>query len=280
MDFLLSLSPQAKEQLASVSAVNRSVAYLDQTISDDDVKWTNSMKADITNYLRSTADGQFFLRMVETILSRDKNWVRWKIENCPLIERPPIAAQEWAEAMREAKYLTAPKKVRLNGMSGSGLSLDFLKEEDDEEAVSKLQDPERYKVPDVKSFQRGIADQEFEISMPESNESLRNAVETKASMTWRALRLASRSKLSLFDKIDSYENINVLFEDPNAKKAEEAEEAEEGMENGENDVEIENGVQAQTTTEAPASDKVNGEEQTKPGKEEVAVAGEAMVTDS
>lgn len=274
MDFLLSLSPQAKEQLASVSAINRSVAYLDQTISEDDIKWTNKMKADITNYLRSTTDGQYFLRMVETILSRDKNWVRWKIENCPLIERPPVAAQDWAAAMRGAKSLTVPKKARLNGMSGSGLSLDFLKEGDDDEAVAKLQDPERHKVPDVKSFQRGIADQDFEISMPENNESLRNAIEIKASMTWRALRLASRSNLALFDKIDSYENIDALFEPPTAKKEEE----EEVMKNDEHEEGVENGVETAAAMEAPEVDKTHWEEQKEPGQDDAGVASEAMET--
>lgn len=38
IEFLLSLSKQAKEKLASVKAPNRSVMYLDQEVSDEDVR--------------------------------------------------------------------------------------------------------------------------------------------------------------------------------------------------------------------------------------------------
>lgn len=37
MDFLISLSAQARERLASVNALNKSVMYMDQIMSEDDV---------------------------------------------------------------------------------------------------------------------------------------------------------------------------------------------------------------------------------------------------
>ncbi|PSS03790.1 THO complex subunit 1 transcription elongation factor-domain-containing protein [Coniella lustricola] len=211
MDFLLSLAPQAKERLSSVQVVNKSVAYLDQVLGEDDIKWATAMKHSITEYLKSATDGQYFLRMVETILSRDKNWVRWKIENCPLIERPAITAQEWAKAMDEAMRNTTSKRIRTNAMQP--LSLDFLKEggDDNEQAMQELKQPERYSVPGLKSFERGIQEADLEIDMPMSDASKRDAVESKASNTWRALRIASRTKLALFDKIESYEDVSILF---------------------------------------------------------------------
>lgn len=226
MDFLLSLSPTAKEKLVSVQVVNKSVAYLDQVLSEEDIKWANDMKSDVTDYLKSAHDGHFFYRMVETILSRDKNWVRWKIENCPPIERPAVSPQEWAKAMDEAKANTTSKRIRPNTMHP--LSLDFLKGDNDKKADEELKDPKRYKLPDVKSFKRGIQEADLEIEMPLTDKSKAEAIETKASMSWRALRIASRTKLRLFDKIDSYEDISILFEDEKPKE-EESEDQQNGQ---------------------------------------------------
>ncbi|KAL1874310.1 hypothetical protein Daus18300_003674 [Diaporthe australafricana] len=227
MDFLLSLSPKAKEELSSIPQVNKSVAYLDQTLSEEDIKWATAMKSEISKYLLSTTpDGPFFLRLVETVLTRDKNWVRWKIENCPPIDRPSVTPQEWAETMSTAKTNTTNKRLRREAMGS--LSLDFLNDEQDSNAVEKLKDPERYKLPELKSFKRNIQEDDLEIEMPLSNDSKAAAIEGKASKTWRALRIASRSKLALFDQIESYEDINVLFDE---KKAEE--QAHEDGEDGE-----------------------------------------------
>lgn len=228
MDFLLSLSPKAKEELSSIPQVNKSVAYLDQTLGEEDIKWATAMKADISKYLLSTTpDGPFFLRLVETVLIRDKNWVRWKIENCPPIELPAVTPQEWAETMKSAKLQTTNKRIRREAMGS--LSLDFLSDEQDASAVEKLKDPQRYELPELGSFKRKIQEDDLEIEIPLSNDSKAAAIEGKASKTWRALRIASRSKLALFDQIDSYEDINVLFEE---KKPEQEENAEEAHENG------------------------------------------------
>lgn len=37
MDFLLSLSPKAKEKLATIKAPNKSVNYADQVLNEEDV---------------------------------------------------------------------------------------------------------------------------------------------------------------------------------------------------------------------------------------------------
>lgn len=38
MDFLLSLSSQAREKLGGISSMNKAVTYMDQVISEEDVK--------------------------------------------------------------------------------------------------------------------------------------------------------------------------------------------------------------------------------------------------
>lgn len=226
MDFLLSLSPKAKEKLSSIQQVNKSVAYLDHTMSEDDIKWATRMKMEISEYLRHASDGPFYLRVVDTVLSRDKNWVRWKIENCPPIQRPAVSPQEWADAMSKAKINTTNKRMRREAMGS--LALDFLNEGDDEAVMEKLRDPERYQLPELKSFQRKIQEDELEMEMPMSDQSKAAAIEGKASKTWRALRIASRTKLALFDKIESDENIHLLFEEEKPKEKT----YENGQENG------------------------------------------------
>jgi len=60
----------------------------------------------------------------------------------------------------------------------------------------------------------GIVDDDFDIDMAKTKEEKDDAIRAKASKVWRTLRLASRSKLSQFDKIEDGNNIKVLFETP------------------------------------------------------------------
>ncbi|KAM7197852.1 THO complex subunit 1 [Rhypophila sp. PSN 637] len=210
MDFLLSLSAKAKEKLATIKTPNKSVTYADQLLSEEDTKWVTKMKHAISDYLKSGSDGPYFFRMIETVLSRDKNWVRWKIENCPSIELPPLKPETFVEAKSSLSKLAAKKKIRPTPMGS--LNLDFLNDEEDD-IWEKLKNPERTKLPDLKSFQRKIADLDFEIEMPSSAESKAAAIEGKASQSWLALRMASTFKLAAFDKIDDDDKLDALFED-------------------------------------------------------------------
>lgn len=250
IEFLLSLTPEAKQKLSSIHSINRSVAYLDQTLGEEDLKWVENMKVNVTEYLKTAPDGHFFLRMVETILSRDKNWVRWKIENCPPIERAPISPKEWTSAMSIAKREATSKKVRLN--STHPLNLDFLKERDEVDIMEELKDPKRYRLPEIKSFQRGIQEVDLDLEMPADAEKERELKEHKASLSWRALRMASRTKLAVLDKIDSFEDISILFEEPKPK--DEAANEETG-EDGDDAAIKENGNEADSTGAVPEDSK-------------------------
>ncbi|KAK3906484.1 THO complex subunit 1 transcription elongation factor-domain-containing protein [Staphylotrichum tortipilum] len=223
MEFLLSLSPKAKEKLAAVKVPNKSVTYSDQQLSEDDTKWATEMNASIVDYLRQGVEGPYFNRMVETVLARDKNWVRWKIENCPSIELPTLSPETFVEARTAVTKLATTKRLRATPLGS--LSLDFLDDEDDGGAMEKLKDPERYSTPELSSFKLGIADDDFEIEMPNSDESKAAAIEGKASKTWRALRIASRSKLVVFDKIDDDDKIDIVFEDKPTQETEAEEDA-------------------------------------------------------
>jgi THO complex subunit 1 len=225
MDFLLSLSAKAKEKLSTTKTQNKSVMYSDQLLSEEDTKWAYGMKKSIADYLRQGAEGPYFYRMVETVLSRDKNWVRWKVENCPSIEMSPVSPDEFNKAKDVAGKMTTNKRLRPTPMGY--LSLNFLSTEDEDSAMDRFQSQERYELPELMSFKRKIADDDFEIEMPTNNQTKAAAVESKASNSWRALRIASKYKLASFDRIENPDKIDLVFEDDLPQETEDAVNGEE-----------------------------------------------------
>ncbi|KAK2476643.1 hypothetical protein H9L39_11867 [Fusarium oxysporum f. sp. albedinis] len=215
MDFLISLSIQARERLTEAlpvnASVNKAVMYSDQVLSDEDAEWASDMKMTIADYLRQGADGPYFYRMVETVLARDKNWVRWKIEGCHPIKRDPVSPASFLEAKANVQKMATSKRLRSVPMGS--VSLDFLKEEDEETAMSRLKAKERYELPELDAFKRKIADDDFEIDMPTNDQTKAAAIAGKASKSWRALRIAARSKLAALDKIEDPKKIDIVFEE-------------------------------------------------------------------
>ncbi|EXM30937.1 hypothetical protein V3481_013457 [Fusarium oxysporum f. sp. vasinfectum] len=215
MDFLISLSIQARERLTEAlpvnASVNKAVMYSDQVLSDEDAEWASDMKKTIADYLRQGADGPYFYRMVETVLARDKNWVRWKIEGCHPIKRDPVSPASFLEAKANVQKMATSKRLRSVPMGS--VSLDFLKEKDEETAMSRLKAKERYELPELDTFKRKIADDDFEIDMPTNDQTKAAAIAGKASKSWRALRIAARSKLAALDKIEDPKKIDIVFEE-------------------------------------------------------------------
>ena len=156
IDFLLSLTPKAKRKLENTS--NKSVLYT-YSLSEDNVrgtvslpqalhanlqiqaKWATSMRGEIATYLQQGPEGKFYYRMVDTVLSRDKNWVHWKAEGCPPIQCDAVSAEEFAEAEKGAQKACANKRLRATPMGS--LDLKFLSDGGDAGGMEKLKDPER-----------------------------------------------------------------------------------------------------------------------------------------
>lgn len=79
--------------------------------------------------------------MVETVLARDKNWVRWKLESCPSIVKGPVTPQANAEAMTGAKQATANK--RMKARPAGSIDVSFLTNLDGVKDLERLKDRSR-----------------------------------------------------------------------------------------------------------------------------------------
>ncbi|GKZ73568.1 THO complex subunit 1 [Aspergillus niger] len=209
LDFMLSLTPKAKAKLADLT--NKSVLY-GFVLHDDDAKWAVKMRKAIEEYLQEGIGGKFYYRMVDTVLSRDKNWVRWKAEGCPLIERPPVSVSEYLGAREHATKVYANKRLRTSPMGS--LDLKFLSEGESLAGLERLKDPERFSVPAADSLMMGIMDDELDIDTAQTKEDREYALRSKSSKTWRILRLSAKSKLAEFEKIEDGKNLKILFETP------------------------------------------------------------------
>ncbi|KAL4937408.1 THO complex, subunit THOC1, partial [Aspergillus oleicola] len=209
LDFMLSLTSKSKAKLADLT--NKSVLY-GFVLNDEDSQWAVKMRKAIEGYLQEGAGGKFYYRMVDTVLSRDKNWVRWKAEGCPPIEKPAVSVDEHLGARDKATKTYANKRLRSSPMGS--LNLKFLSENESLSGGERLKEQERFNVPTSESLMRVIEDVEFDIDTAQTKEDKETAVQTKASKTWLMLRLSAKSKFAAFDKIDDGKNLKTLFEAP------------------------------------------------------------------
>ncbi|KAL8729930.1 MAG: hypothetical protein Q9166_004375 [cf. Caloplaca sp. 2 TL-2023] len=212
VNFLLSLTPEAKKKLETAS--NKSVLY-NYTLPEDEVKWVTAMRTEIASYLQQGQEGKFYFRMVDTVLSRDKNWVHWKAEGCPLIKQPPIASKSFIESQKGAQKTSAPKRIRPTPMGS--LDLSFLLNTGDEgqaHGLEVLKEPARYTLPKVGDFKGPIMEDEFDMEMAKTDAERETVAVAKASKTWRALRIASKNRLNIFDKLEDGNRLGPLFDPP------------------------------------------------------------------
>ncbi|KAI9044225.1 THO complex subunit THO1/HPR1 [Aspergillus affinis] len=207
LDFLLSLTPKAKAKMADMT--NKSVLY-GFLLNDEDTRWAVRTRKAIEEYLQEGIGGKFYYRMVDTVLSRDKNWVRWKAEGCPLIEKSPVSVIEYAGAREQATKVYANKRLRPSPMGS--LDLKFLSEGESTAGLERLAESERFTVPAADSFLMGIMDDDMDIDMAKTKAEKDHATRAKASKSWRILRLSAKSKLAAFQKLEDGKNIGILFE--------------------------------------------------------------------
>lgn len=99
------------------------------------------MKTSIATYLQQGSEGKFYYRMVDTVLTRDKNWVRWKAEACPPIEHTPVSIQDYLDTQTSAIKVSTSKRLRSTPLGS--LDLNFLMEDKNSSRVDRLKHPDR-----------------------------------------------------------------------------------------------------------------------------------------
>ena len=206
LDFLLSQTPNAKAKLDSLK--NKSVLY-SFVLDEEQTKWAEHMRHEIATYLQQGVEGKFYYRMVDTVLSRDRNWVYWKAESCPLFSRTPVAPSEFSEARDGARKATVLKRPKNNPLGA--LDLNFLSSLTTTDGLDKLKDPKRFKLPAMDSYRKQIESDSLDLDFAKDDEEKEQLREARASKLWKTLRIASRSKFGAFDKLEDGSKLDVLF---------------------------------------------------------------------
>jgi THO complex subunit 1 len=205
--FLLSLTEQSKKKLATPDAVNKSLLY-SFTLNEEDTKWALSTRQTIKQSLQSTTDGRFYDRMVETVLARDKNWVRWKVESCPSIVRDAVSTEQELEARRGAKQHTRPRKIPEKPMGAMDWS--FLVETNGG-GLEALKDPSRFGAPSMDDLLKGIEVDKLDMDFAMSDAETAKFTNMIGNKSWRVVREARVHKLGMLDGFEPNKELKDVF---------------------------------------------------------------------
>jgi THO complex subunit 1 len=274
IDFLLSLTDKAKKRLALLTTTNKSMLY-SFTLNEEDTKWATSTRSTITSYLSSTAEGRQYCRMVETVLARDKNWVRWKVESCPSIVRGPVSTEQEMAARKGAAQATRPRKIPDRPMGA--MDLGFL-DEGSGGGLEALKKPSRYTAPTIEQLVDQVKTDKLDADFAADDEekaSFDNAIQ---NAKWRALRQARSSNLSLLNKVESTKDLEEmpiitaeeLEAEAEAEAAAEQNGDDAGASSGEADTNARDGVAAVGDDETTTTTAVDATEEQKVVDKEVA----------
>lgn len=247
--YLLSFTPAAKESWKDWK--NKALQAL-FTLEDADERWIRSTWREIQALIREIQpDGRLFLESVLEVLKREANWIRWKTESCPSIEKPPLSPEQISTfATARALLLRKPEPYphKLGTAALSELWLDGLKppvpgtrrvENEMGEYVTVTTDGlEELEflppIPSLEHYNKSIQREKMKLDMRkkqlgvdaatdeaglskedttklENDERIQATIETMQSLAWRALRVACRDNLHLFGKLDRPENIEGLL---------------------------------------------------------------------
>lgn len=223
IDFLLSLAPSAKAKFEGLT--NKSVLYA-YTLSEEDTKWAQSTRSSIAHYLQqgNGNEGKFYYRMVDTVLSRDKNWVRWKAENCPSISHESLSPKAYLEAQETLTKLSEAQKAPLVNPPGAS-DLAFLSKLEPLESLKRPS--ERHKVLTLEDYYRGIETDDLDMDFAATEDEKKDIEERKAGKLWRALR-SSGKRFTLCEKVQYGGDLKGLVETGDGEDAEKGAEHEDG----------------------------------------------------
>ncbi|KAH8732528.1 nuclear matrix protein [Phaeosphaeriaceae sp. PMI808] len=206
IDFLLALTDKSKSKPLYQNA-QKAMQY-SFTLREEDTEWASGIKNAIANYLQEGPDGKFYYRMVDTVLSRDKNWVRWKMENCQPFTRDRVATKDFLQAKSGAQKAVQVKKP--SKPLGVPSTLNFLYNTEAGNGLGRLRQPDRFNVPKAESYATKVRMTDLDLETVDTEEEKREVAGKKSSYVWKGLRLASKKQLSSFDRIEQGKGLEAL----------------------------------------------------------------------
>ncbi|OLL23414.1 THO complex subunit 1, partial [Neolecta irregularis DAH-3] len=179
----------------------------------DEKTWATAIRKSALYTLQATyPDGKSFSRTIETIFSRESNWIKWKSQwkTNATFEKTPIE-QEFLHSIVN-KYLGAvkPAKIHKQVMGTWALSRLYKNSE------SALIPP----TPKADDFERQIANIDAEIIQTQSQQPgesddirprLTELEKDRECKNWLALRAATRDRLNKFQKVKTCGDAMKLF---------------------------------------------------------------------
>lgn len=225
-------------------------------------KWATETRSAIALYLQEGPDGKFYYRMADTVLARDKNWVRWKAEVCPPISMPPVSTADQTGAMAGAKRSFANRRIKANPMGAVDMS--FVSDTVNVNPLEKLRNAEAVKVPDAERCVRDVEHVDLDLEMATGEEET-YLKEGRTTAVWRALRVAARRRFVVLDKLDEGPKLSNLLKDDSTLSAAETKKV---VSKDSGDVKIDDGdtqmieseaTQMQSTTDAETAGKLREE---------------------
>lgn len=122
LDFLLGLTSASRETWDSVGlTINRSlqIAYV---LPVADAEWVTQTRVKVSAVLGHGRSGARFLTLVESVLARDQDWLRWKCSGCASYVLPPIEDSRVLAAPSKVVSLTAAKRQYPHPVGNATLS--------------------------------------------------------------------------------------------------------------------------------------------------------------
>lgn len=225
LDFLLSLSAQGKAKLSTIkpNKSTLSALYDKYTFSEEDRVWAVETRKTIEKYLEegNGTEGRYYLRMVNMVLSRDKNWTFWKAEGCPTIARDSVEATVEHDSQEALQKVASDANAPLYKPKGYDM-LAFLASNEPVESLKE----QKMAVPTLEQYYKGIETDDLDMDFATTEEEKREYEEKKAGKLWRALRSARGKRFVLCEEIKSGENLGALIgkvkEDPESAERQES----------------------------------------------------------
>ncbi|KAJ3413691.1 hypothetical protein HDV05_007679 [Chytridiales sp. JEL 0842] len=193
--FLLTPSHAPTIDEAKAALTNKSVQY-QVSLTQEQESWVTSTRSRIMKVLEAGGTaGRRFATTVSTVITHEKNWIKWKEESCPSFEK---TSEGLEFKKRRVEYSAAINK-------------DYLGSEDltrlwsrNEDPMDILREPDRGSlVKPLEEFMEPLAEQltpEGEIS-PEIEEEYLMSKDKK--FNWLSYRTAMRDHFYLFKDVDS-----------------------------------------------------------------------------